>query len=315
MSARRSLATALTLGLVSLTGACAGDDLAEDQPDPGSSGSASGGGEVTIGSQAFDEAALLTAMYAAVLEKEGFTVERELVETRPAYLAEMPDSIDIAPEYAGALADELNRTANGEDAAVISTNDLQETLDAMAPLLEEKGLTLLEASEANSQNAYFVTQEFSDAEGVTALSDLEGESVTLAAAPDCKGRDDCEKGLTDVYGMQVELLPLGYGSPETYQSVLDGESQLGQTGTLDGTLEEQGLLLLEDDRGIQPAQNMVPAVSTTFLEEHPEVEEPLNELMGALDNDTLAELLVRVSIDREDVDTVAKEFLTDEGLL
>ena len=312
MSLRRPLAAALTAGLLSLTAACAGDDLAQDETG---SGSSSGGGQVTLGSQAFDEAALVTAMYAALLEEEGFEVERRLVETRTAYLGEMPDAVDIAPEYAAGLADELNRSANGEGATAISTNDTQETLDAMAPLLEEKGLTVLEPSEANSQNAYFVTQEFSEAEGVTKLSDLEGQAVTLAAAPDCQGRDDCEKGLTEVYGIDLTLLPLGYGSPETYQSVLDGESQLGQTGTLDGTLDDQGLLLLEDDRGIQPAQNLVPAVSTAFLEEHPEVEDVLNELMGALSNDVLADLLVRVSIEREDLDTVATEFLQEEGLL
>ena len=54
--------------------------------------------------------------------------------------------------------------------------------------------------------------------------------------------------------------------------MLDGESPLGQTGTLDGTLAGQGLLLLEDDRGIQPAQNLIPAVSTEFLAEHEDIE-------------------------------------------
>ena len=49
----------------------------------------------------------------------------------------------------------------------------------MAPLLEEKGITLLDASEAASQNAYFVTQDYADENDVTALSDLEGETITL----------------------------------------------------------------------------------------------------------------------------------------
>ena len=93
-----------------------------------------------------------------------------------------------------------------------------------------------------------MTQEFSEAEGVTKLSDLEGMSVTLAAAPDCEGRLDCEGGLSDEYGIDVtEVLPLGYASDQTYQSVLDGESELGETSTTDGTLESQGLVVLEDD--------------------------------------------------------------------
>ena len=57
------------------------------------------------------------------------------------------------------------------------------------------------------------------------------------------------------------MLPLGYASDQTYQSVINGESELGETSTTDGTLESQGLVVLEDDKQIQPAQNLVPAVS------------------------------------------------------
>jgi len=313
MTLPRSLAAALSVGALVLAAGCAGDDVADDDQDNPTAGG--GGGKVTLASQAFDEAALVTAMYAALLTDAGYEVETKLVDARPAYLSEFPGSVDIVPEYAAGLGDQLNTDANGEDAPPISTSDLDETLSAMEPLLEEKGISLLEPSEAASQNAYFVTQDYSDENGVTNLSDLEGESITLAAAPDCKGRDDCEGGLTDVYGIDVELLPLGYASPQTFKAVIDGEAQLGQTGTLDGTLDDQGLVLLEDDRGIQPAQNLVPAVATDFLEEHPDVEEPLNELMGVLDNETLGELIVQVTVDREAPEDVAQAFLEEQGLL
>lgn len=313
MNLRRTLIAAALSGGLLITAGCAGDDLAED--DDSKDAGSSGGGKVVLASQSFDEAALVTAMYAALLDEAGYEVETKLVDSRPNYLGEFPGSVDIVPEYVAGLGDQLNTDANGENAEPISSSDLDATLEAMQPLLDDKGLTLLEPSEAASQNAYFVTQEYSEDNGVTRLSDLEGESIKLAAHPDCAGRDDCEAGLTEVYGIDIELLPLGYASPQTYQSVLDGESQLGQTGTLDGTLDDQGLVLLEDDRGIQPAQNLVPAVSVAFLEEHPDVEEPLNELMAALDNATLGELIVRVTVDRETPEDVAEDFLEQEGLL
>jgi len=161
-----------------------------------------------------------------------------------------------------------------------------------------------------------VTQEFSDSEGVTALSDLEGMSVTLAAAPDCEGRLDCEGGLSDEYGIDItEVLPLGYASDQTYQSVLDGESELGETSTTDGTLESQGLVVLDDDKQIQPAQNLVPAVSSDFLDEHPDLADILNPLMAALTTDKLTELNTRMAVDREKPEDVAADFLAEEGLL
>ena len=85
----------------------------------------------------------------------------------------------------------------------------------------------------------------------------------------------------------VALRVLGESDP--YQSVLDGESQLGLTSTTDGTLEAQGLVLLEDDKSIQPAQNLVPAIGPDFLAEHPDIEEILNPLMAALTTENLTE--------------------------
>jgi len=317
MHVRRPLMAVTGLALTALLAGCAGDDLASDNDEStsGSSGGAGEGTSVVIGSQSFDEAALVTAMYQQVLEAEGYQVETRLVDTRPIYLNEMPDAVQIAPEYVAGIIDQLNTDANGPDAKPLSTSEAQETIDAGASLLEEKGITLLEPSPAFSANGYFTSKEFSDSEGVTKLSDLEGQQVTLAAAPDCKGRTDCEKGLVDTYGIDIKLEPLGYASTETFQAVLDGEAQLGQTSTLDGTLEDQGLLLLEDDKGIQPAQNLIPAVSTEFLDAHPDIEAPLNDLMAALDNDTLGQLLVSVQIDREQPADVAQEFLESEGLL
>ena len=308
------LAAALAAAALTLT-ACAGDDLEAEGTDE-SSAPATGGGAVTIGTQAFDEALLVTALYQGVLEDAGYDVTVNAVDTRDVYVGEMPGSVDLAPEYVGGIADFLNATENGPDAEPITTSDTQETIDAATPLLEAKGLVLLEPSEATSQNAYFVTQDYADELGATALSDLEGESVVLAAAPDCEGRADCEGGLTDVYGIDVtELLPLGFASPQTYEAVLSGEAQVGQTGTLDGTLDEQGLVLLEDDRGIQPAQNLVPLVSEEFLAENEGVEDLLNGLMAELDNEVLADLIARVTVDREQPDAVADEFLAEVGLV
>lgn len=314
MQRRRTVLSLAAVGAMTLAAACADDDLAEESPGAGQSGS--GGGQVTLATQSFDEAALVGAMYAAVLDDAGYDVTTKEVGRRDVYVKQMPGQVDVAPEYVGGIADFLNTTVNGPDAEPITTTDTDETVEAVTPLLEEKGLTLLEPSPATSQNAYFVTQEYAEAEGVTTLSDLEGESVVLAANEDCPGRADCEAGLEDVYGIEVtEVLPLGFASPQTYQAVLEGEAQVGQTGTLDGTLEDQGLVLLEDDQSIQPAQNLVPLVSQDFLDEHQDVEGVLNDLMAALDNETLGELIARVTVDRETPQDVATEFLEEEGLV
>ncbi|MEO7629265.1 MAG: glycine betaine ABC transporter substrate-binding protein, partial [Nocardioides sp.] len=85
--------------------------------------------------------------------------------------------------------------------------------------------------------------------------------------------------------------------------------------TTDGTLESQGLVVLEDDNQIQPAQNLVPAVGTDFLEEHADLADILNPLMAALTTEKLTELNGRIAVDREKPEDVATGFLTEAGLL
>lgn len=320
MQVRRSLAAALAVGSLFFASACASDDLGSDDTandDNTPSATAPGDkGPVTISGQSFPEAALVASMYDQLLTAAGYTTDVKLVDARDAYMATFPESIDIVPEYVGGIVNFLNSTENGDNAEPFEAGDGQELADAGAELLDAQGITLLDLSEATDTNAFFVTQEFSDAEGVTQLSDLEGDSVTLAAAPDCEGRLDCEGGLSDQYGIDItEVLPLGYASDQTYQSVLDGESELGETSTTDGTLAAQGLVVLDDDKQIQPAQNLVPAVSSAFLAEHPDVADILDGLMAALTTETLTELNGRISVDREQVEDVAKDFLTEAGLL
>ncbi len=291
---------------------CAGDDLSND-----SSKGSSDKGNVTISGQSFDEAALVASMYQLLLEDAGYTVEQKLVKSRDQYLGELTKgNVDIAPEYTGGIVDLLNTLENGADAKPITTPDAQESITAAQPLLEKNNITLLNPSEATDTNAFFVTKKYSEANGVTKLSDLQGKSVVLAGAPDCEGRTDCEGGLTKEYGIDVtKVIPTGFGGAATYKSVLDNESQLGLTATTDGSLESQGLVLLEDDKKIQPAQNLVPAINSDWLADHGDVEEILNGLMAELTTADLAELNNRVSVDREKAADVAKDYLTKQELL
>jgi osmoprotectant transport system substrate-binding protein len=317
MQLRRSLAAVLAVGSLFLATACAGSDLDENASDEDSTpAEAADQGPVRISGQSFPEAALVAAMYDELLTDAGYDTDVKLVDTRDAYMATFPGSIDVVPEYVGGIVNFLNASENGADAEPFTAGDGAELATQGKSLLEGAGITLLDQSPATDTNAFFVTQEFSESEGVTALSDLEGKSVTLAAAPDCEGRLDCEGGLSDQYGIDItKVLPLGYASDQTYQSVLDGESELGETSTTDGTLESQGLVVLEDDKQIQPAQNLVPAVSTEFLDAHPDVADVLNGLMAALTTEKLTELNASVSVDRDKPEDVAHQFLVDEGLV
>jgi osmoprotectant transport system substrate-binding protein len=312
----RRLVVGVVAASAALLTACGSSDSSSTATGSPTSSAPSDKGTVRISGQNFTEAEIMADMYAAVLQKAGYTPQVHLVGTRDVYMKIFPSKLDIVPEYTGSIVEFLNGTYNGSNAKPITVSDPQKTIDKAQPLLKKAGVTLLNPSAATDTNAFFVTKKYSDDNGVTTLSDLKGKSVTLAAAPDCEGRIDCAGGLESAYGIKItKVLPLGYASPQTYQSVIKGESQLGETSTTDGTLASQGLALLADDQHIQPAQNLVPMVSTQFLQAHPDVAAPLNELMSKLTTDDLTKLNADVSVNRDKPADVAQQWLSQAGLV
>ncbi len=252
-------------------------------------------------------------MYEQVLEVEGYEIETRLVDTRPAYLGEMPDAVQIAPEYVAGIVNQLNTDANGPDAADLDERRIGddrggcraaggEGPDPARPLLGVLG-----------ERPHFVSTEASP--DVTALSDLKGQQVTLAAAPDCKGRADCEKGLVDTYGIDITLEPLGYASPETFKAVLDGEAQLGQTSTSTARSRSRACSCWRTTSASSPPEPGARRVRRRSSTSTPTSRTRSTHSLAALDNETLADTPRRVQVDRERVEDVAADFLGAAGLL
>lgn len=301
------------------TVACGGSDTLEDEGPSGGSSSDTDKGTVVVGGQDFTESQILAAIYQKLLENEGYTVQTKLVTTRDVYLPELSKgNVDIVPDYLAGITDFLNTEKNGPDAPLVSSNDADKTLAALKPLAEAKGISILPPSEATDQNAFIVTQDFADENDLTTLSDLAAldQPIKLGAPPDCEGRADCEGGLKNVYGLDItEIVPLDFASAQLKDAVKSGEVQLGETGTTDGTLDDLGLVLLEDDKGIQPAQNLTPAVNSDFLADNPDLEDVFNQLSDALTTEDLASMNVQVDLERKKPEDVAQQFLEDKGLL
>ncbi len=204
------------------------------------------------------------------------------------------------------------------DAEPVATGDVDETVEALRPLAEEKGLEVLEPADAANQNAFFVHSDFAAQHDLRTLSDLGalGQPIVLAGTQECPERPKCELGLDQVYGIDVaEDLPLGFGSVQNKQAVVEGDAQLGLSGTTDGTLGALGLVVLEDDKQLQNADNLVPVVNAEGPAGSDEVAEMLDGLSETLTTEDLAELNRRVDEDREQAADVARDYLTEQGLL
>jgi osmoprotectant transport system substrate-binding protein len=167
------------------------------------------------------------------------------------------------------------------------------------------------------QNAFAVTQEFAEANSLATLSDLGalGQPVVLAATEECPDRPFCQPGLEETYGIQVAgLEPLGFGTLQVKQAVADGDADLGLVASTDGTLEQFGLVVLEDDQGLQNADNLVPVVNAATAEDQAVVD-ALNSLADVLTTEDLATLNAQVDEERQQPADVATAYLEDQGLI
>ncbi|HEX6233963.1 MAG TPA: ABC transporter substrate-binding protein [Jiangellaceae bacterium] len=327
MYRRRILAIGgAAVGLALALSGCGDDDANTEGTDgtegaESTEGAATGAGSLTVGGANFTEMNIMQEMYRLLLEDAGFTVDIQTADNREIYAQALEaGEIDVVPEYAATMAEFLNTVVNGPDApseSPIATNDAAETVDAMRPLAEQRGLLVLEPAEAADQNGFAVTQELADANGLSTLSDLGalGEPIVLAATEECPDRPFCQPGLEQTYGLEItEVLPLGFSSPQTKEAVANGDANLGLVATTDGTLQDLGLVLLDDDKGLQQADNLVPVVNADSAGDEA-VANALNQLSSVLTTEDLAELNARVDRDRELAEDVARDYLEQQGLL
>ncbi|MET0741287.1 MAG: ABC transporter substrate-binding protein [Candidatus Nanopelagicales bacterium] len=315
MRVRRSMAGIATILAATLVlTACGGDD---DDGDAGSDSNGGDKGNVVIGSAGFTEIELMAQMYALLLEDAGYTTEVQVVENRELYEPALEDgAIDVVPDYAATMTEFLNAKVNGADAEQVADPDVDATVEALRSLAEPLGLTVLEASEAADQNAFVVTTAFAEENDLETLSDLAalGQPVVLAATEECPTRQFCQLALEE-YGIQItEVLPTGFGSVQTKDAVKEGTAQLGLTGTTDATLDDFELVILDDDKSLQLADNLIPIVGSEYGDDG-DFADALNSLSAALTTEDLTELNRKVDAERMTAEDVARQFLEDNDLI
>ena len=290
---RRGLFAAAA-GAAVVLGACSSPS--DVSASSSSSASSASGASIVVGGSEATEMSIMQNIYAELLRDAGYQVTVQPAGERAVYAPALESGqVDVVPEYAASMAEYLNRTANGENAPRIATNDVTTTVRAMTPLADAAGLTVLQPAKALDANGFYVTEEFSRKNGVTTLSQLAalGQPVVLAAGDDCAKNTFCQPGLESTYGLKVSSLTGdAYGSASAKQKVVNGQATVGETGTTDGTLDALGLVLLDDDKKLQAADNLVPVVNAQDAGD-PKIAAALNTGPGP-DHRGPAELNVRV---------------------
>ena len=307
----RMLGVTLAAAAVALAG-CSSDDSA--------GGSASGGTEsITIATTNFSETTLLANMYQQVLAANGVEASIKELTTREVIVPALESGeIQATPEYLGSFTEFVNKQVNGPDAPQLATGDADATYAAAKPLAAEKNIALLTPSPAQDQNAFAVTAEFATANNLKSLSDLaawsQTNAVNLGGPPECPERPFCQPGLEQTYGIKVaSFTPLDAGGPLTVQALTQGKVNVGLVFSSSGSITSNNLVVLTDDKQLQTAENVTPAVNTSAASET--VVKALDSVSAVLTTDELQAMNQQIEVDRKNPKTVAEEFLKSKGLL
>jgi osmoprotectant transport system substrate-binding protein len=174
------------------------------------------------------------------------------------YIAALKDgSIDLVPEYSGALLSYLDPK---------STAATQEAVSGELATKLPSGTSLLTPSPAEDKDVVAVTQATADKYKLKTVSDLKphaGELV-LGGPPEWKTRTQGVVGLRDVYGLNFkEFVSLDAGGTLTMTALTNGQIQAGDLFSTDPGLVSNHLVALEDDKHLFAAENVVPLINTT----------------------------------------------------
>jgi osmoprotectant transport system substrate-binding protein len=269
---------------------------------------------VVVTSFDFTESRILASIYAQALERAGIPVRRE-DDLGPRELvapALQQGLVDVVPEYVGTA---LASVAPG---ARVDVSDLRAVRAALADAMAPAGLRALDAAPAQNQNGLVVTRATADRLHLTTISDLAAVAtgLTLAGPPECPERPYCLQGLSSRYGLRFATFAPFATEDERFTALEEGLADVAVLFTTDADLATPDLVVLQDDRRLQPAENVVPIVSDAVLSRYGNrLVATLDAVSAQLTSGDLTFLNWRVAVGHKDIDAEARGWLDRHALV
>ena len=231
------------------------------RPAPSSTGAPDA---VVVASFNFPESELLAEIYAQALEHAGVPVRREF-DLGPRELVQpalRQGLVDVVPEYLGsALASIAPDTT-------LDWTDPRAVLAALRRDVAPWHLVVLQPAAASDQNGFAVTKSTAARLHLRTLSDLAAVAprLTLGGPTECPQRPVLP-GRTAAGIWRAGQGNSSHFDDETQRATAldEGVIDVAVTFTTDGQLATGRLVLLRDDRRLQPTEQVAPVVSSRAL--------------------------------------------------
>jgi osmoprotectant transport system substrate-binding protein len=279
--------------------------------------------DVVVSSKIDTEGSVLGNIILLALNANGIkTQDRiQLGATPVVRKAITAGEIDIYPEYTGNAGFFFNKADDGlwKDAAKGYAEAKKLDYDA-------NKIVWLAPSPANNTWAIAVRKDVAQPGKLASLSDFGkwvagGGKVVLAASSEFVNSAAALPAFQTTYGFKLtpdQLIVLSGGdTAATIKAAADktnGANAAMVYGT-DGGIVPSGLVVMEDDKGVQPVYAPAPIIREAVLKENPKVADILAPIFKSLDLATLQGLNARVQVGGEAAKAVATDYLKSKGFV
>jgi osmoprotectant transport system substrate-binding protein len=279
--------------------------------------------QVVVSSKIDTEGALLGNMILQVLQANGIeTTDKVSLGATPIVReAIKAGEIDIYPEYTGNAAFFYNLADDPLWKDADAAYEQAKALD-----YEAEKIVWLTPAPANNTWAVAIREDLAAANSITSFSDFGryvagGGEVKLAASSEFVNSASALPAFQSTYGFTLapeQLIVLSGGDTAATIAAAaqqtDGANAAMVYGT-DGAIASAGLVVVEDDMGVQPVYEPAPTIREAVLQEYPQIETLLQPVFAQLDLATLQELNGRIQVNGEAAPDVARDWLTQNGFL
>lgn len=302
------IARGTALGLAAALGLTLAGCGSSGKSNPLSGGSASKN-SVVVGSANFPEDVLLGEIYAQALEAKGVHVTRRFnIGARELYYPQIVNgAITILPEYNGALL----TTSVDKNSRAATTAQVNAELKAKLP----SSLELLNSSSAQDKDSVTVTSATAAKYHLKSIPDLApyAKNMVIGGPPEFKTRADGLVGLEKIYGLTFKRFqPLDTAGPVTIAALKSGKVAAADVFTTDPSILINHFVVLQDPKSLFAAQNVTPLVYKKGV--NSKIIDTLNAISAKLTTQGLLQMDKEIGINKEDYATVAKSWLSQNGL-
>jgi osmoprotectant transport system substrate-binding protein len=279
--------------------------------------------DVVVSSKIDTEGSVLGNIILLTLNANGIkTQDRiQLGATPVVRKAITAGEIDIYPEYTGNAGFFFNKADDPlwKDAA--KGYDAAKKLD-----YDANKIVWLTPSPANNTWAIALRKDVAEPNKLATLSDFGkwvsgGGKVILAASAEFVNSAAALPAFQAAYGFKMkpeQLIVLSGGdTAATIKAAAEqtnGANAAMVYGT-DGGIAPSGLVVLADDKGVQPVYAPAPIIREQALKDNPKIAEVLKPVFESLNLTTLQDLNARVQVGGEAARAVATDYLKSKGFL